>query len=362
MKLASIQYLRGVAAIGVVLSHAAASLIDREHALIAFEFGSYGVDLFFVISGFIMFYTTADDTMKPSQFFQRRLIRILPLYYLLTTVAFALAVAIPGAVNTLTSKPVDYLLSLLFVPFFNEKSHAIQPVLGMGWTLNYEMFFYLVFGVALVVSRGARMLGCLAIFAALAVGGTFLSTTNPILLVYTNPITLEFVLGMAIGYAVVVHAAQLPRILLGLAAASIVIVGLHVGAFAPGAWSGAMPRFLVAGVPCAAIVGGAVWVERSLPWRDVPALLLVGDASYSLYLSHGLVLGVVRRFWARLFDVSQLGTHVAFMWFGTAIAMAASFAIYLLAERPMTRWLTARFRRAQAPGLAPVPAPPRVPA
>lgn len=135
----SIQLLRAVAAIAVVTQHVPIPI---------FGDGLWGVDLFFVISGFIMCHATARSGRN---FFLKRIIRIVPLYWLGTLFIYALALTLPQLLNTTTANPVDLLKSLLFIPFI--KGGIPVPIVFQGWTLNYEMFFYGLFWISLLVSR-----------------------------------------------------------------------------------------------------------------------------------------------------------------------------------------------------------------
>jgi exopolysaccharide production protein ExoZ len=174
--LSSIHYLRALAAVAVVESHATRGLL-----------GQAGVDVFFVISGFIMWTITSRET-APRIFFQRRLIRIVPLYWTATLImAFHQKVAVDAVVK-----------SLYFIPFFGEKGQ-IWPVLVPGWTLNYEMFFYVLVGATLLLPRRIQ-LACLIVgLCSLSLSHPFVVwLRDPVLLTYTNPLVLEFLAGILI--------------------------------------------------------------------------------------------------------------------------------------------------------------------
>jgi exopolysaccharide production protein ExoZ len=109
-------------------------------------FGGGGVDIFFVISGFIMVYTTQSHHVGPFSFFVNRVVRIVPIYWLLTLAVFTLAVIAPHLLGATRAAPSELLKSLLFIPFAKSNG-AVQPILFLGWTLNYEMFFYMLFAL-----------------------------------------------------------------------------------------------------------------------------------------------------------------------------------------------------------------------
>jgi exopolysaccharide production protein ExoZ len=156
-KLIAIQYLRAVAAASVVLFHASTALFERKGALIHFQVGTYGVDMFFVISGFIMAYTARTASVSPRDFVVRRAIRIVPVYFLLTTLTYVLALALPERFSTASGDIPTYVTSIFFIPHFNPLLHYIQPLLGQGWTLNAEIFFYLLFAIGLLLGNRPRV-------------------------------------------------------------------------------------------------------------------------------------------------------------------------------------------------------------
>lgn len=346
-KLNSIQYLRAVAAAGVVLLHASSSLTD-DRPVAPFLIGDNGVDLFFVISGFVIFYTTADDRMSLLRFLQRRVIRIVPIYYLLTTVGFLFAVALPNFSRTFTPEPIDYVRSLLFIPYTNRILSTVRPELILGWTLNYEMFFYLVFGLALVLAARTRLVVLIVLFAVLAALGAILNPANPILATYTNPLLLEFVFGTVIGYVASSRPALLGRI-------GLVFAGAAVGVGLMALWrydAVTSQRVAAAGIPCAAIVALGLWLEKTGVVPTLPWLALVGDASYSLYLTHLFTLGVLRRLWPPIFDPERPSTQLIFMAVALVVAALVAIGFYLLVERPITRWLVDRVKRGERPPAA----------
>jgi len=325
--------LRAVAAIAVVLHHASVSLFAGDHALIPFDIGMSGVDLFFVISGFVIFYTTIDDKTQPLTFLSRRLIRIVPIYFILTTLAYLIAVFAPQLTDTFSSNPYDYIRSILFIPYINPVYNLMRPEVGQGWSLNYEIFFYLIFGSLLVFRLNTRMMVCIATFVLLATLGGIINLSNVLATTYTDSIMLEFMFGLIIGYVVTrrnLDFGKLVILFLGTAVAAISLAA---------ASSGEIPRFVTFGIPSAAIVAGMIWLERQGKMPKWPILLLVGDASYSLYLTHTFVLAIARRIWMRIFDIMQPLTHVTFMIVAVLITTGVAVLIFQRFENPLTKRL-----------------------
>lgn len=334
MKLYSIQYLRAVAALGVVAYHAAHGLPGYFQQTAFLDIGVYGVDLFFVISGFIIFNSTSDGDIGVVDFLIRRLIRVWPLYLVLTTLAFALALTFPQFDAALSPNPWDFARSVLFMPFYNSRVSFVAPVLAQGWTLNFEMFFYLVFGLSLLLRRPVlRLLACSGTLLTLSIVGATAHPSDPALATYTQPINLEFVLGVALGYCMNRHPNQLGRVVGFFVTAAVTIVTFRCVSRA------FIPEFFIAGIPSAAIVGLALLLERANRVPKMLFLLLIGDASYSLYLSHSFVLVGLEHLWPARPDAASLPAHWMFIAVGASAATLGAICLFLMAERPITRTL-----------------------
>ncbi len=328
----AIQSLRGIAALLIVIYHLENQMVrlgaDWPHiaALQA------GVDIFFVISGFIMWTTTSARPDRTAALFYRdRIIRIAPLYWLMTAfLVFVLAVA-PGAAETAVFDAVHILKSFLFIPAEHPATGFYQPTLILGWTLNLEMFFYLIFGAA--IALGGRNLNLragmlLLALSALVVVGAWLQPGG-VVGFYTQDIVLEFGAGVLIG---ILHGRQAVRptrwswLFVGGGFAALALV-----AFFPLQ----LPRALEWGLPAAAIVAGAVFVP---PVSMVP-LQRLGDISYSLYLTHPITLAVLGKAW------SEIGAAPPGLF--PLVALPATIAVagltYRFAEVPLMRLAKRRF-------------------
>lgn len=341
----SIQYLRGFAAFGVLLFHAA----DRAGA--AFGVGAAGVDVFFVISGFIMWVVTCRKTPSPRDFLVRRVQRIVPLYWGLTLAVAAAAIGIPGAFPAMRPTLSHLVQSLLFVPHRDE-SGLIAPLIVPGWTLNYEMFFYLLFAATLLVPSRLRPWVLTAALVGLSVLRPLGDTANPLWATYTNPLLLEFGAGVWLGKAwsegrLPGRAVGWTLIVLGIAGfAAVTLAGLDVDVARPLIW----------GLPAFALVAGAISLERSGPLPHWWPLRALGDASYSVYLVHGLAISAAFR------GLEMLGLKAPVVTFGVSVVagVVAGLIAYQLAEKPLmklfrTGMAARRPARVIAPGIAPAP-------
>ena len=257
------------------------------------------------------------------KFYVRRLIRIVPLYFFITTVGFLLAAFSPIKLNTISSSFVDYILSILFIPFQNSLTGTMQPVIGQGWTLNYEMYFYAVFGLTLLWGHAVRILATTSfmVFVLLVIKG--LSPEALPIQFYGDGIVLEFVMGLLLGYAVT-HLKSRKWINVALVCASVVVLATY--AFADGSlW---MPRMVFAGIPSTMLLALAIEAEQKGAMREFKLPIAVGDASYSLYLVHGFVLGFMRRGWEKAFGVDGIWNHAFFMISSCALAIAVALVLF----------------------------------
>ncbi len=340
-----IQALRAVAAFAVVLGHSM-NFLERGYGVlppVMTEFqGAVGVDLFFVISGFVMTISSGRLLRKrhPARvFLWRRLLRVAPLYWLLTAVKLLFLAILPQVL--LVSRPSvwNVIASFLFVPAVNGRG-LIRPVITLGWTLNFEMAFYLLFACSLKL-RQRFLWALLPLIGALGLLGTARTVTWPAWTSLADPIVFEFAAGVLI--AVGTMRDRLPNRLIS---ALCVVVGA-AGLF----WI--EPRFawqlraVFWGVPAMLIVLGTVGLEPALRHRVPRWLLLLGSASYAIYLIQIFVFPVVDGLADRL---RASAPSVSPGWLGAGVVVSsmlvtavAGVATHLLLERPMTELLKQRF-------------------
>ena len=317
--------------------------------------GASGVDIFFVISGFVMSVSAIgrEKNEHPARsFMERRLIRIAPLYWLLTTV-FLLKLLLLGLYPTLESSSTHlavsfpYLLaSFLFIPYRSSLG-TIQPPLLVGWTLSYEMFFYLLFAGALAMRKSPiRILTPVMIL--LAIVGLFHQDRWPAISVLADPRLLEFLAGVWLGQAVAKGVRVNPWLsgtlgLVGLVAITCLrdLPGGHVIWF---------------GIPAVLLVQAAVMLEGRIGRLWPRWSLALGDASYSLYLSHLLVFTALFKIVARTHLLAPGGARMrdeAFLIVGTLLCcVLVSMLVYRWVEKPMNRYLRRRFIERPRPGIA----------
>jgi exopolysaccharide production protein ExoZ len=313
-ELLGVQYLRAMAVMMVVLHHSGTA-----------DLGPFAVDIFFVISGFVMWFTTASNEISPLIFWRRRLIRIAPLYWLFLLLLVAVGLSEPQYLKTTELTPESVIKSFLFIPHFHATQKIIAPILIPGWSLNYEMFFYLVFGITLLIkSDTPRAIAIGIILCSLVLLGFSINPSGAVAATYTNPDLLIFLDGVIL--AVIYRAYNIDSVILGLI---LICVGILLRCV------GVVGDFgLFAGISPTLIVAGTLALEPAL--RRAPSLLLhiVGNASYSIYLSHLFFLRLSELVW-RHFVGPGSSIEVIYVTVAFIFAIGGGIGVHYLIERPM---------------------------
>lgn len=345
-RLDHIQALRGIAALMVVLSHLL--IIERKYSADQILgdwaiYGMAGVDLFFVISGFIMVYVMWDrprGIKAAGEFLWGRASRIYPLYWIVSLVLLVLWFVRPDMVFSSIDTPPDILKSFALFP------HEREPLLAVGWTLVHEMYFYLVFAVIMLLPRKA-MLPCLGVWFLIiaAYGITHIKGGgygSPIASLVFSHLTYEFLAGAVLAWALKTgHNGRdendlpgfeniMSYILLGLGILWLLSELSQLHDFSSNKDRGvrlALPcGFIVLGLACRDVANKAIWKP----------LVTLGDWSYALYLTHVLSLTLMGRIWAR-FKNDTLIDNVVILFTMVAVTIFISGLVYKYIERPIIK-------------------------
>lgn len=336
----NLQALRALAAFMVVVHHMRGPLAPTSLPTWLFDAGAAGVDIFFVISGFVMTHSVMMRPQDPVDFVWNRILRVAPLYWMATLFIGACVMAAPGMFRTISATPLEILQSLFFIPYLSAKGDP-YPVLYVGWTLNFEFLFYAVFALSMVVGgrHAARIVGLsTTILVMLVVAGLILTPSSTIGKTYTDPILLEFGFGM--GLAVVYSRMKQVGSVGGFVA--LVFAALLLGYYFI-SWP-QVPRVIGAGIPATLIVLGSIIVERNGVVLRNRFVQLLGASSYALYLIHAVPLGAASRLTASMTGVAAAATVTLL----TIAIVLVSCLVHLLVEKPVTRYLRRRRGRSEA--------------
>ena len=354
-RLNSIQVLRALAALMVTVAHAAEEAMHFFGLQLIFETSPLGkgVDLFFIISGFIIYYSSREQFSSRAgiiSFIYNRFSRVIPLYFLFTTLMILVLVIFPAGVKEARLDIWQIVTSYTFIPY-ERHDGQIAPVLSLGWTLNYEMFFYVLFAFMMWLPARRGAVAAISLLVLLAIIGIFVPADAPApLRAWTSSIILEFAMGVALALAYERHGKTYAKN--GWPALALVCSGLVALYFLnlPGRldW---LPRFVAAGVPMASTVAAAVLLlPASLAQRAPKWGIALGDSSYSLYLSHRFVQRPMQIFLTRL-TLEPTFSAWLYMLLAVSVVVVVGHLVFVLIERPLLR----RLRRAKSQGsLAPV--------
>jgi exopolysaccharide production protein ExoZ len=343
----SLQHLRVLAASLIVLYHTELQIMrltDGQH-IHSFSFGAAGTDLFFVIGGFILVYTSHNRKDTFGAFLYRRIMRIAPLYWLFTFLMLVVLLVAPDHLLTTKIESWHFLLSLAFIPYPHPVLGIDRPFLFPGWVLNHFVFFYLLFGALLFVRTGRRILVASAVLCTLMMLKFMFAGESNLLDFYGETVALDFVLGMIVAWLFLKRQASPVMIVaVFLIGASIFAIGVVEGA------PEGSERALYWDVAGAALLFVCVFSEKQWGWPNWRFLSALGDASYSVFVSHLFTLALVTSFMRAFRIFPMLGVWGARIIFLGA-AWTLGLVVYTAIERPLMR-LVGRERSARPTGLS----------
>ena len=350
-KLDSLQLGRAVAVLSVLVFHITGLSVEYQHGYFYSPWTQVlraGVDVFFVISGVVMVVTTYGRLERPGtgkRFLIHRVSRIYPPYLFLTAILTAYWVAQPNATINSHSGGVDLFGSYTLWP-----SVRHLPLVQVGWSLSYEMMFYLVFFSMIVyVTKTwlprALLLWSLAVIAgsatiALDSSGTLVAAFPRVAFVF-SPYVLEFVAGCFMGLAFLKFKFVAGRISVVGAASLFTLEAIIFQSSNFDGASGVILRVLLFGPPAALLVYGLLACEAQTGTLQVPRWVIrCGDMSYSIYLVHLLVVHFAYRYIWHVLDHN--GARASFILVTAGTALVASVIFYKLVETPFSLWTRLR--------------------
>lgn len=351
--LSSIQIGRALAAIAIALQH---TIREADRYLPRFtdsgvgfasdasswvELLGSGVDVFFVISGVVMVMSTWHGHGSIGGFLYRRLTRIYPLYWVLTFSFMVVLVVAPGLFSQMRLEPVHAMCSILLIPCTGPTGEAI-PYIYAGWTLTYELVFYGLFALSLLVSaRKTRLFVCIGL--VLAYHSLYYTPLReiPALEHSASPIMLEFIFGVLLGYAYFQITFNRKWALPLLATGCILLLLSHTGSWVD------LPRFVRWGIPAMLIVAGLLCANKPGARHGAVYRMLVylGAASYAIYLFHFFSLKLFFVLAGKLGVLTLLPPAISLL-IAMLITIIASTIVHEICEKPLTH-LCKRFWRSR---------------
>jgi exopolysaccharide production protein ExoZ len=322
--LKTLQILRAVAATSVVYFHIKATPV----------FGSFGVDIFFVISGFVMAMVIKNGQSATS-FAISRIARIVPLYWLLTTCLLFLAYIKPELLNSTTANLSNYLKSILFIPYFKENG-ALHPMLAVGWTLNYEMFFYFCIWLSIALARKIYIqITFILLAASYFVLGSL--SSNPVLhSFFYSTLLFEFALGII---AFKLYEKNQIKKMGSFSLLAIVIISFGFMAYCETTGTNA-ERIFIYGIPSVTLLLSVTALENTNFIRSnkiTNTLVTIGNASYATYLSHFYVVEGFRKIAFLKLDILNPYTPE-----GVAVILFSSLLtghiLYIALDKPLSKY------------------------
>lgn len=323
-RLHALQYLRAIAALLVVYSHATLQVPAWESFLP--YTGAYGVDIFFVISGFIMVYITKPDDTA-GRFLVQRIRRVVPLYWFFTLLMGAILFLLPSLFKTGEFSWLTLFQSLFFIPHYSlQNPDYIWPIVAPGWSLMYEMYFYILFAASLFVPQKFRVpcviSAIIVIWAVCGSSGSQLAIPKFV----SDPSVFEFVAGMLLAVAWK-RGFELPS----SAGWMLIAAGFASATFTPDDWH----HWVRISLPSTLIVIGFLYI--SVPVSRIG--LLLGDASYALYLSHIFVLGGLR-----VFVPDNIPASGWYAWGFVLLSLVVCTIVGIVVHFAVDNWLLRRER------------------
>lgn len=346
-KIYSLQVFRGLAAVMVLLAH---SNIMLNKTLFSGSFipGYIGVDFFFVLSGFIIMLTCKKHigSGEVIDYIRKRVFRVFPPYIVYTILAFLVSYTYEKLTGTRLIYWVyvnvqNFIQSISLYPFSADKTRL--PILPVAWTLTHEMLFYALFTVLFFVKNKAGMVIIAAIWLLMIMAAPAMNINggNYLLDVFLSSRNIEFLMGCAMAYFASHHVDwKISAATLICGAAMLVVSWSNT---LSGSSITTLSDWAVYGIPFALIIFGATRLERFIHNKEGKVfrfLVYLGDASYSIYLVHFIVIIVCKR------TINDFGMEYGYaeFWLTSAIALVVSLAMYELIEEPMIRW----FNRAKS--------------
>jgi peptidoglycan/LPS O-acetylase OafA/YrhL len=348
----TIQILRGIAALGVVYDHCATEggFNGLKHT------GAWGVDIFFIMSGFIIAYIVSKNT---ENFMIKRIFRVVPLYFIATFSIVLVAIIFPDLIHGTKISIEKIIKSILFIPYKDELKQN-SPILGQGWTLNFEMFFYLIMAFCVFFVKNKKYLPilCSAVLIVLLFVFNVVKAESLILEFYRSNhggLIPEFIYGLLLYFVYNCIKTKIsvtpPRLLLVI---NLICIGIIISSFVYLIASDVMGiyfsenRNLQKGIPALLLVISLLFIEKNINAENIVVrfLVLLGDASYVMYLFHYHIIALFSRVIFQRFILNTTTIAVILkLLFTIIVTIIISVYLYKLVDMPIQRKLKKIIRK-----------------
>jgi peptidoglycan/LPS O-acetylase OafA/YrhL len=318
--------------------------------------GGFGVDIFFVISGFVIAFMVSKDT---NNFFIKRFLRITPLYIIATLTMALACIIFPDKINHAVSNFPAFIKSIFFIPYKIEtKFEPSGPILGQGWTLNYEMFFYLVMAICIAFVKNKNYLGkiCALVLAAIFAALNIIDSDVFLLKYYQDSLFPEFIYGIVLYYLYEYFRKKnkdyflIKNAIINSALFGIIAIGSFIYLVGDGIynWHIIKNRNIYCGIPSLVLVLAFLNLETQIKKNKFINICMdIGDASYVLYLFHTfMIMFFTRILFARIIEnnnslIMSIIMEIIIM-FSTVMG---SIIIYKIIDKPIQKILRNLLRK-----------------
>ena len=337
-EITSIHYMRGIAALLIVIFH----ILNRKsiYGQLKIDWLNSGVDLFFIISGFVIYSSSRNPKVTPKEFLRRRFIRVVPLYWFFTSIFIILKLSIPNFDSNSSFHVIQIIKSFLFIPHYHANfNKEIWPILIPGWSLNYEIYFYLIYALVLITGRKFLLTKMSILFVLFIALNIQFENKNPIFVTYTNPIILEFLAGIFLAklYSSKEYFNYKEKFsFLGI---PLIIIGSIFLLFSLEPLFSQMNRAIKWGFPAFLIILGCLLSEETISKFKSLFLRVFGNSSYSIYLSHSFGIGLCSFIWKKLNYSLQGICLIMFTLFTFLTCISIGIISYYLIERNLLNFL-----------------------
>jgi len=329
-----LQVARGIAALLVLFHHISLGsdvFYGTQSFSGFFEFGSIGVDFFFVLSGFIIYWVHSDDNQSLKNgmtYFKKRMIRIYPPFILVSVVLLIAYNLFPTLSNG--DRNIGVITSLFLIP-----TPPLDPALSVSWTLMHEMLFYIIF-LCLYI-RKKLFFGFLMFWSLSILLISFTSIQGIIKTFFLNPHNLEFILGVMSAIIIKRQKGEVLHLVIGLLMFCLYVYFYRIGLIES---YNLLPQKIYLGVCFMLIVTGLCKVDHKIKYPNF--LLLLGSASYSIYLIHNPIISILNRIAQKLLTIVKINQDVVFI-IVAMFSLIFGLVYYFIWEKPLLKFFKKKF-------------------